>query len=555
MKKRVIIIGSIILSVLILLGAAYLLYFTDKYTLSLPNKGTITIEYGVDKNVTKQKALYQDRIFCRKGISLPVTVKGDWNPKELGTYKVTFETSFLGKNLSQKGSIKVLDTLPPEITLVADSAYVEEGFSAKDLYDGDITDKVVREERDGKVYYTVTDSNGNTATKERKIIYKDFDGPLITLTGGQNYKHQLGTAFKEPGFTAIDDADGDVTANVTSEGTVDGMKAGTYTMKYQVKDSAGNISRIARTVTVTDLQGPVITLAGTKDLYIKVGTPYAEAGFTATDNLDGTITEKVMVSGSVDTSKMGYNTLTYTVSDSHGHTTTVTRSVFVYEKQAVSAAENPGDKVIYLTFDDGPSKHTAGLLNTLDKYGIKATFFVTNQFPAYQNMIGETYRRGHTIALHTYSHRYTEVYASETAYYGDLAKIDAIVKAQCPGFTPTIVRFPGGTNNTVSRNYTRGIMTALSRSLAYHGYLYCDGNVSSGDAGGAKTVDAVYQNVINGIQSNTKRGKNVSVVLQHDITSFSTAAVDKIIFWGLSNGYTFLPMSEKTPMVHFNPLN
>ncbi len=247
---------------------------------------------------------------------------------------------------------------------------------------------------------------------------------------------------------------------------------------------------------------------------------------------------------------MGYNTITYSVSDSHGHTTTTTRSVFVYEKQAVSAAEHPGDKVIYLTFDDGPSKYTAGLLNTLDRYGVKATFFVTNQFPSYQYMIGETYKRGHTIALHTYSHKYNQVYASEQSYYDDLAKINEIVKNQTGGFEPTIVRFPGGTSNTVSRHYCKGIMSTLSKTLAYHGYLYCDWNVSSGDAGGAKTSQAVANNVINGVKK-----RNVSVVLQHDITSFSTAAVDKIIFWGLQNGYTFLPMTEKTPMVHFNPQN
>jgi hypothetical protein len=93
-------------------------------------------------------------------------------------------------------------------------------------------------------------------------------------------------------------------------------------------------------------------------------------------------------------------------------------------------------------------------------------------------------------------------------------------------------------------------MTTLTKSISYHGYLYCDWNVSSGDAGGAKTKAAVYSNVIRGIQRN-----KVSVVLQHDITSHSVEAVEDIIFWGLTNGYTFLPMSETTPMVHFAPMN
>ena len=188
-------------------------------------------------------------------------------------------------------------------------------------------------------------------------------------------------------------------------------------------------------------------------------------------------------------------------------------------------------------------------MDILNQYGVKATFFVTNQFPAYQHMIGETHRRGHTIALHTYTHNYANIYSSEDAYYNDLALIHNLCVSQT-GVTPTIVRFPGGTNNTVSRSYCSGIMTALSQSLSYHGYLYSDWNVSSGDAGGTTSKDQVVANVIGGMQRN-----NVSIVLQHDIKSFSVEAVDDIIFWGLENGYTFLPMTDTTPMVHYRPQN
>ena len=188
-------------------------------------------------------------------------------------------------------------------------------------------------------------------------------------------------------------------------------------------------------------------------------------------------------------------------------------------------------------------------MNILDKYGVKATFFVTNQKPSYQYMIGETHRRGHTIALHTLTHNYASLYSSEEAYYQDLAGINNIVVAQT-GVAPSIVRFPGGTNNTISRKYCSGIMTALTQSISHFGYLYCDWNVSSGDAGGATTAAAVANNVISGIQKN-----NVSVVLQHDIKGFSVEAVDDILFWGIQNGYTFLKMDNTTPMVHYAPQN
>lgn len=395
--------------------------------------------------------------------------------------------------------------------------------------------------------------NGDFSKKiagSRQLFPKlDSVAPVITLLGDAEMKVNIGQSFSEPGFTASDDMAGDLTQSVIVSGTVDTNTFGTYTLTYQVSDNYRNFCEVKRIVHVGDFAAPVITLAGEGRIYVKVGEAYAEPGFTASDNVDGDITSKVAIGGGVDTSKMGRNTVTYTVTDAVGNTSTTSRSVYVYMKQAIANPINPGDKVVYLTFDDGPGQHTARLLDILDKYGVKATFFVTNQFPAYQNMIGETYRRGHTIALHTYTHNYANIYSSEDAYYNDLSLIHNLCVSQT-GVIPTIVRFPGGTNNKVSTSYCTGIMTALTQSISYHGYLYCDWNVSSGDAGGTTSREQVAANVIAGMQKN-----NVSIVLQHDIKSYSVDAVDDIIFWGLENGYTFLPMTDTTPMVHYTPQN
>ncbi|MBQ8040050.1 MAG: polysaccharide deacetylase family protein, partial [Lachnospiraceae bacterium] len=322
-----------------------------------------------------------------------------------------------------------------------------------------------------------------------------------------------------------------------------------YTVSYSVSDLSGNQAKVKRKVRVGDFAAPVISLKGEKSFFIKVGTTYTEQGYTAKDNIDGDVTGKVTVSGGVNTSKMGRNVITYSVSDMAGNKATVERVVYVYEKQASYNPVNPGNKVVYLTFDDGPSRYTSKLLGILDKYGVKATFFVTNQFPQYQYMIGETYRRGHTIALHTYKHNYASLYASEDAYYKDLYLIRDICVSQT-GVEPKIVRFPGGTSNTVSRRYCKGIMTSLTKSLQYHGYLYCDWNVSSADTSSYANRTNIANNVIAGIKRNS-----VSIVLQHDITDRSVSAVEDILFWGIQNGYTFLPMSESTPMVHYRPQN
>lgn len=164
-------------------------------------------------------------------------------------------------------------------------------------------------------------------------------------------------------------------------------------------------------------------------------------------------------------------------------------------------------------------------------------------------MIGEAHRRGHTIALHTYTHDYSNIYKSESAYYADLEKIHNLCVKQT-GVNPTIVRFPGGTANSISKRYCKGIMSKISKSLSYHGYLFSDWNVDSGDAAGATTAKQVANNVINGVKK-----RNRSIVLQHDIKKYSVEAVDQIIFWGIENGYTFLPMTNDTPMVHHSVTN
>lgn len=544
--------------ILLCIFAAFIIVFqTNAYYLELNiPQDTITLEYGVDE-MPEITALCKGTIINKKGTPVETTVEGTVDLEKLGTYEVTYHASYKNMVLTEKRTIIVADNLAPEIVLVSDpehftspvGQYEEEGYTATDNYDGDVTSLVTREEHDGMVTYTVTDSSGNTATIDRTIIYKDVIAPTITLTNGTELAINAGQDFTDPGYTATDDVDGDLTSKVTVEGSVDGHKYGIYTLTYRVEDSSQNVCEIKRTVKIGDFSAPTLTLKGEKNSYIKVDTTYSEPGFTATDNIDGNITSKVSVSGRVNTSKMGTNTLTYTVKDAAGNTSTVTRTVYVYQKQAVANTVNPGNKVVYLTFDDGPGKYTSRLLDILDKYNVKATFFVTNQFPAYQNLIGEAYRRGHTIALHTYSHSYSNIYSSEEAYYKDMALMNDICVKQT-GVTPTIVRFPGGTNNSVSKKYSSGIMTTLAQTLSYHGYLYCDWNVDSRDAGGATAADAVSANVIAGIQKNS-----VSNVLQHDIKSYSVEAVEKIIFWGLENGYTFLPLTDSSPMPHFSPLN
>ena len=207
----------------------------------------------------------------------------------------------------------------------------------------------------------------------------------------------------------------------------------------------------------------------------------------------------------------------------------------------------PGEtKTVYLTFDDGPSAHTQEVLDILDRYDIKATFFVTGINPDYLDMIGECYRRGHTIGMHTYSHDYAQVYASIDAYWSDLNAIADVVREQI-GYVPCFIRFPGGSSNTVSADYTPGIMSQLSQDVVAEGYQYYDWDASCGD-GAEHTADEL----VDATMVDTSYDYTSIVFLMHDGADKATTveALPRIIEYFQSEGYAFAPLDRNTPVPH-----
>lgn len=202
------------------------------------------------------------------------------------------------------------------------------------------------------------------------------------------------------------------------------------------------------------------------------------------------------------------------------------------------------EKVMYLTFDDGPGPYTDKLLDILKKNNVKATFFVTNGYPKYRSCIAREAKEGHMVAVHSYSHNYKTIYSSEKAYWDDYKKMDDIIYEQT-GRRATMMRFPGGSSNTVSRHYSKGIMTRLSRGAAQRGIVYTDWNAMAGDAGEVTTSDGVYRYIVN----TTGRKKQV-VVLCHDIKPYTVNAMDRVIKWGKQNGYQFRAMTPGGYIVH-----
>ena len=472
--------SAVTLAVLVLLAAIALIsvQMLNEYTLemSLCGDSEITLSYGEKYNDPGIDIAFYGTILQKDGV-IPHDTQYSCNSNvdtgKIGTYEVVYTATFRKWTATQTRIVHIVDEVAPVITLntieghytIPGEAYTEEGFTAIDEYDGDITDRVTAVEQDGVVTYTVADSSGNQAVVERKIYYFDPTPPELKLLGN---------------------------------GIV----------------------------------------------YLNYGVSYKESGYSATDNLEGDITDKVTVSGSVDCYSPGTYTITYQVSDSFGNAVTATRTVIVRSKPYTPPQQEtvtPEGRVIYLTFDDGPGAYTDALLAVLAKYNVKVTFFVVNN--GRYSDLKKIAAAGHSIGIHTMTHDYAKVYASEEAFFAEVYALQNIIYQQT-GITTTLLRFPGGSSNTVSK-FNPGIMSRLTVAVQEAGFQYFDWNVDSYDAGGAKTAQEVYEKVVQGCS-----GKRTSIVLQHDIKGFSVDAVEKIIIWGLENGYRFLPLDPTSPGAH-----
>ncbi|ADU32126.1 DUF5011 domain-containing protein [Evansella cellulosilytica] len=161
----------------------------------------------------------------------------------------------------------------------------------------------------------------------------DEEAPVFSLNGSNPMTLEVGSPYIEPGFTAIDNVDGDITNDVVVSGSVNIDEIGEYTLVYTVSDSAGNEAEATRVVHVVDTTAPVISLDGDNPLIIEKGSEFVEPGYTAVDNVDGDITDQVAVTGEVDTNTPGEYTLTYSVNDSEGNNAQITREVIVKETE------------------------------------------------------------------------------------------------------------------------------------------------------------------------------------------------------------------------------
>lgn len=227
-----------------------------------------------------------------------------------------------------------------------------------------------------------------------------------------------------------------------------------------------------------------------------------------------------------------------------------TQTIEVYDNEDSLAFDGViedyvGYKQIYLTFDDGPSIYTNAILDILAKYDVKATFFVLgktddNSVKAYKRIVEE----GHTLAMHSNSHKYNEIYKSKESFVNDLKTLQEYLY-DVTGVWCRIYRFPGGSSNTVSKVN----MSELISYLNEEGIRYFDWNISSGDATGSNSLSA--QTITNNCIRNLDK-YDVCVILLHDTGDRYTTvdALDDIIeSINKRKDSVFLPITDETILV------
>ena len=201
--------------------------------------------------------------------------------------------------------------------------------------------------------------------------------------------------------------------------------------------------------------------------------------------------------------------------------------------------------IAHLTFDDGPSNITIKLLNTLDEFNVKATFFVTYK-EGYDDVYREIVNRGHVLANHTYSHDYKKIYSSADAFINDVLALDKKLEEITQKPSPKIVRFPGGSNNSYS---TPKVIKEITARLSDLGYTFFDWNVDSTDAL-TRTQDKnkIVNGVVNGVAN-----VNTANILMHN-TNFKGTTIDalpEIITNLKSKGYVFKTLTHDSAAIRF----
>ena len=213
---------------------------------------------------------------------------------------------------------------------------------------------------------------------------------------------------------------------------------------------------------------------------------------------------------------------------------------YLYAKNGVVKEEVP-EKTVFLTFDDGPSRNTVKILDTLAKYNACATFFLIGENMTEDGV--EIARRaveeGHMLGMHTETHRYEKIYHSVDSFLADYDKLAARF-VETFGECPSAFRFPGGSYSS----YINPIKTELREELNRRGFVGYDWNVSGEDSVGTPTAASIKKNIFDSLEGQTQ-----PIILLHDspCSNLTAEVLPDILERLVAEGYTFMTLKHREP--------
>lgn len=242
-----------------------------------------------------------------------------------------------------------------------------------------------------------------------------------------------------------------------------------------------------------------------------------------------------------DTYRQEIDELTSKISDLENELTSLRD---LEKNEPASETKTSWPKKVYLTFDDGPSGHTQDILDILDSYGVKGNFFVcATQNEDYQKFYRKILDEGHMLGLHSYTHVYEDIYASEEAFREDVLAIRSFVNEQTGGYNATYYRFPGGSTNL----HARISIQSCAEWLTEQGLVYYDWNLSSQDAvNPMQSKESIVRNATFGCENFEE-----VVVLMHDLGNKDTTveALPEIIEYYQNLGAVISVIDENSMRV------
>lgn len=199
-------------------------------------------------------------------------------------------------------------------------------------------------------------------------------------------------------------------------------------------------------------------------------------------------------------------------------------------------------KRAYLTFDDGPSDQTGEILDILKEHNVKATFFVIGRNERYYPMYKRIVEEGHTLAIHSYSHEYSTIYASYDNFVNDVEELRKLLY-DVTGVDCRYYRFPGGSSNRVTQVPVNDLIDYLDSA----GLTYFDWNALNNDAVIAgQTPDQLVKNIL-------KDALNYddTIILMHDLDCCheTVESLPSLIEQLEEHGYEILPIDDDTPHI------